>query len=147
MLTAHLNLVPRLRMSGAIPPVILHVLMAWTGTAVPFHFRLKRFWYNFSRTRRLRIVVCVRFLSCLNASDSLLVQQFSCYVPGRHDTTRHDLYPHKPKRRTCALNGIPQNIWGATIIPSTSGKTPASVISQHINYAVRKAQNSFSAVH
>jgi len=45
-------------MSGAVPPVLLRGFMEWKQTAVPFHFRLKRFLYNFSRTRRLRIVTC-----------------------------------------------------------------------------------------
>ena len=33
--TTHLNLVPRLRMSGAIPLLVLYTFMAWTGTTLP----------------------------------------------------------------------------------------------------------------
>jgi hypothetical protein len=36
--TAHLHLVPRLRMNGAIPLLPLYAFMAWTGTALPLPF-------------------------------------------------------------------------------------------------------------
>jgi hypothetical protein len=37
-LTTYLHLVPRLRLSGAIPLLPLYVFMAWTGTALPFYY-------------------------------------------------------------------------------------------------------------
>jgi hypothetical protein len=40
-LTTHLCLVPRLRVSGAIPLLSLHAFMAWAGTALPFIWSLK----------------------------------------------------------------------------------------------------------
>jgi hypothetical protein len=35
MLTSHLQLVPRLRMNGAIPLLPLYAFMAWTGEELP----------------------------------------------------------------------------------------------------------------
>jgi hypothetical protein len=37
-LITHLNLVPRLRMIGAIPLLPLHAFMAWTGKKIDFFF-------------------------------------------------------------------------------------------------------------
>lgn len=37
-ITTHLHLLLRLRMSGAVNPLSLHVLIAWTGTAVDIRY-------------------------------------------------------------------------------------------------------------
>ena len=43
-LTTHFQLVPRLRMSGAMPPVLLYILMAWTGKTLRLYLIID--WVN-----------------------------------------------------------------------------------------------------
>ena len=38
MLTTHLHLAPRVRMSGAVPVLPLYAFMAWTGETLPFFY-------------------------------------------------------------------------------------------------------------
>jgi len=39
-LTTHLPLVPRLRMSGAVPLLLIYAFIAWTGKTIPFCINL-----------------------------------------------------------------------------------------------------------
>ena len=39
-LTAHLHLVPRLKMSGAVPLLLIYAFIAWTGKTLPFCINL-----------------------------------------------------------------------------------------------------------
>jgi hypothetical protein len=45
-LTIHLNLLPRLRTSGAIPPILFHAFMFSRGKTLPFTF------FNYSCTQK-----------------------------------------------------------------------------------------------
>jgi hypothetical protein len=46
-LATHLRLVPKLRMSGAIPPLMTYVVMVWRGTALPLYDHEKKQWLFF----------------------------------------------------------------------------------------------------
>ena len=136
-LTTHLHLVPRLRMSGAIPLLPLYAFVAWTGKALPFYlsiFRLTLLQLLRNKIRERERLLRNKIKDFFTCHGRINLAQRQCLVfkqlPFHWDVTSTKCIGQSQFLRSCCLlqcvGNSPHFLW--------SGKIYYAVHTDHLLY-------------